>query len=480
MSLRRLLPLLLIALVLAPATALGAAVGRWQRLTPITGDGLNAPALGRTVDGNLHVSYKVANGTTDVDFWDQVVTPAGALLAPAPIVQHFYILGDRAPFASLGTGLVSYFGGRVADQGVDGTFVTAGPPFTSPTTPIHGSADSDFAYAPSNPVATTASDGTPFYAYSATGQLRVQRGTVPGPTYNFTTPANQPDQAYDPEIAADGVGGAVWLTWYSLGTPNRSIWLQGVDPASGAPLGRPTALAASPGLALDSGQSLALSGRGVGHPGVYAAYWDTTLNVTRLLVRPAGGQPFTVAKGSSTYELARPALSHDSAGRLWLAYVVRGYSAQPIVVRRSNVAGTRFGAPVRIAPADARHFSSYSWLAVNGERSDGVLDVVVRRTGIDSRSADWQARVYAGLGLKASRSSVRAGSGGRVTFTVDDAGDAVKGASVKLSGPGGARSGKTGASGTVTLTLPAGRRGTWRVRASHALYVSASMSIRAR
>jgi hypothetical protein len=72
-------------------------------------------------------------------------------------------------------------------------------------------------------------------------------------------------------------------------------------------------------------------------------------------------------------------------------------------------------------------------------------------------------RVRPGLTLKGRKHS------GRVTFTVSDAGDPVRGATVRLGG----RSGRTNGKGRVTLALKRGR-----ARASAPGYASAKLRVK--
>jgi hypothetical protein len=91
---------------------------------------------------------------------------------------------------------------------------------------------------------------------------------------------------------------------------------------------------------------------------------------------------------------------------------------------------------------------AHSTYSVDASATSSALDILALfGTGNSSGGATYAARIRPGLTLKARERS------GRVTFTVTDAGDPVRGATVRAGG----RSGKTNRQGKVTLTLKKGR-----------------------
>jgi len=91
---------------------------------------------------------------------------------------------------------------------------------------------------------------------------------------------------------------------------------------------------------------------------------------------------------------------------------------------------------------------AHSTYSVDASATASALDILALfGTGTESGGATYHARVEPGLTLKARK------SGGRVTFTVTDAGDPVSGARVKTGG----LVGRTNSKGQVKLAL---RRGT--------------------
>jgi hypothetical protein len=136
------------------------------------------------------------------------------------------------------------------------------------------------------------------------------------------------------------------------------------------------------------------------------------------------------------------------------------FGATHVLAARSNPDATRFGAAVDAGAVRGAH-STYS---VDASATANALDVLALfGTGNVSGGATYVKRVRPGLTLKARRHS------DQVTFTVTDAGDPVRGATVRLGG----RSGRTNRKGRVTL---ARKRGS--ATASAPGYAGARMRVR--
>ncbi len=144
------------------------------------------------------------------------------------------------------------------------------------------------------------------------------------------------------------------------------------------------------------------------------------------------------------------AIAPDAKGRLWVAWSEGTFGDKRILAARSNPEATRLGAPVDAGVAKGTH----SVYALDASATTTSLDVLALfGTGNVSGGATYVTRVLPGLTLKARR------SGGRTTFTVTDAGDPVKRATVKAGG----RSAKTDAKGRATIAV---RKGTATASAS--------------
>jgi hypothetical protein len=238
----------------------------------------------------------------------------------------------------------------------------------------------------------------------------------------------------DSNLASDASGAAM-LAWFSDKPPG--VLAQPVG-ANGAPAGAAMTM-----------------------PGTQVMFGGPELSRTPIVARPKSGG-FYVARGvgyptsdqvrvwrvgsSSTTLLAtarnsaETAISTDSKGRLWVAWTDSEFGDQHVLVARSNAAATRFGAAVDAGAAQGAH-STYT-LDISGT-SRGADVLAVFGTEEDASASTFVTRVLPGLSLAAKRSK------NKVTFTVTDAGDPVKGAAVKAGG----KSGKTDAKGKVVLAL---------------------------
>jgi hypothetical protein len=265
------------------------------------------------------------------------------------------------------------------------------------------------------------------------------------PNRDLQAPLGQ--YGYDTGMAADAAGAAM-VAWYSNATGHLGVFAQQVA-ADGTPAG---AAMNMPGTAT---MKVGMVGRTpiVARPGggFYVAYatgypalnsvrlWRVGTTSARVIAR-------TTRVASSTATVAAAA-----DGRLWVAWTDAPGGVPRVHARRSNRAGTVFGAVVDAGrPAGA--VSAYSLAA---SAADGALDILgLFSVGAGPGAATSHTRVLPGLTLAASPRAVRRSRAVRVRFTVTDAGDAVRGARVKVGGA----SGTTNARGRVELTIPAGAR----------------------
>ena len=142
---------------------------------------------------------------------------------------------------------------------------------------------------------------------------------------------------------------------------------------------------------------------------------------------------------------SEPAIAAAPDGRIWVAWLEPAGAGKRVIARRSNRAGTVFGAPVR---------ASFAGLGV------GTVNLSAQRDRVDvlgiiplaAGSSVQHTQLLPGLTLM--RRGLVPGRGGTasVTFSVLDAGDPVAGARVRAGG----RSAVTGSNGTAKLVL---RRG---------------------
>jgi hypothetical protein len=175
--------------------------------------------------------------------------------------------------------------------------------------------------------------------------------------------------------------------------------------------------------------------------GFYAAY--PTPNVIRVWRVGASNAPRVGrVPGSGSPAVA---IAAADQGRLWVLWT-RGFGDPDVIARRSNKGATKFGAPVNAGhPKDAAQ--AYK---LDGNAAGGALDVLANfNIGTTTGAVTSYRRILPGLTLKARPGRVRKGEETDVRFTVLDAGDAVKGATVKVAGESGTTNGK----GRVTLTI---------------------------
>ena len=109
------------------------------------------------------------------------------------------------------------------------------------------------------------------------------------------------------------------------------------------------------------------------------------------------------------------------------------------------------------------------YFRLEGEGSAGPLDLFADVT-VDGglKDGSYQTHVFPALSLRVAKKATTTGV--RVTVRVVDAGDPIAGA--KVTGlPGGPKT--TDASGSVLVTVPAGKKGSFALTATKAGYVAA-------
>jgi hypothetical protein len=264
--------------------------------------------------------------------------------------------------------------------------------------------------------------------------------------------------------AADG---AAMVAWYSNAAGHLGVFAQQVA-ADGSPLGTAMNM---PGT---SKMKVGMVGRTpiVARPGggFYVAYATgyPSLNSVRLW-RVGTASARVIARTTRVFNsTATVAVGAD--GRLWVVWTDAAGGAPRVRARRSNPAGSVFGAVVDAGrPAGA--LSAYSLTA---SVAGGALDTLgLFSVGAGPGSATYHTRILPGLTLTASPRAVRRSRLVKVRFTVLDAGDAVRGARVKVGGA----SGTTNARGRVELTIPAGARAVSAVATARG-YTRATLRLR--
>jgi hypothetical protein len=425
------------ALVLVAALAPVADAAPWRQVTASGGDSIDQVGLVRTSDGVLHVAWH-----KDGDLLHTAISRRGKIGATSPIQSGWTGHMDAALTTVPGGIRVVWGAIRSTDtsdpnQDLNTALSTDGGVSwqLTPGSIIPRGAQ---AYG-SDAGATTLPNGTVLAAWAGTLGTWVHSGLNPAtPTVDYQGPLGP--YGYNPGIASDA-GGRAMMAWFSSGAQRLGVVAQGVN-ANGSPAG--AALTMPGSQVMQSGSSLSKTPivARANEGGFYVAYalgyptanrvrvWRVGASRARLLAR-------TDANSQTT-------LAADPDGRIWAVWTDGTFGETHVVAARSNPEATRFGAHVNAGAVRGAH-STYS---VDASATAGALDILALfGTGNSSGGATYVKRIKPGLTLKARKHS------GRVTFTVTDAGDPVRGAKVRAGG----HAGRTDRSGRVTLTLKKGK-----------------------
>jgi von Willebrand factor type D domain len=218
-------------------------------------------------------------------------------------------------------------------------------------------------------------DGTLLTVSPMAGVGRLFRNTGT-PNEGVALNAAAPDcYATSPTLARDGATGAVWAAWVQWDCPQIGVFVQQVDPATGA-LAGPALKApgsswriagrdgyAEPGL----DENLAFTGR-PGQPGVFLAFAadnDARVRLWRV------GAPATTAVAKQRISIGQVMLTPEpGGGRLWLGWS----ESNRLWLQRTTAAGALAGSP---RPLDPPRGSNAPILAIH------TWDIAGRRDGVD-------------------------------------------------------------------------------------------------
>lgn len=208
-------------------------------------------------------------------------------------------------------------------------------------------------------------DGTPLVADDRAGSLRIVRGAqadldAPGTPIQADLGGN----SYNPALARDAAGG-IWLAWYSNVGP-AGIFIQAIDPATGAAVGNRERVPGSESVANNTAQRLALVGdpAGSGARVVYATQSSAAGPLRLVSWAPGEAAPTTVARPRNLPLNVYVAAARHADGRLWVAWyddgagvgapgTARGYYAKLGDRRGAGGIEVPLGLPTRTATAGA-------------------------------------------------------------------------------------------------------------------------------
>jgi hypothetical protein len=442
-------------------------------VSPNTEDNINQVALARTPDGVLHAIYAL-KGESGIAHTS--IAANGAVGATTSVQDGWATIAAAPELVTQPDGsLRAFFGGvhstNTGDPNNDFNTATApasGDPWTLFGGPV---VKGDAAYGADAGVALQ-SDGTPLISFGSTGSgTFVHRGLDPN-TPNF--PVKSPSGGcctYWPDVAVDQ-GGDAYIAFYSNATGDDGMWVQGLDPNTGAPTGVPVRVPGSSTLYNGVQQSIASGSRTqiVARPGggVWVAGSSGYPTATKPYVWKVGTPkeiPVGVTKGSD----AVTGLAADPSGRLWAFWVDRNGGAAKFFARRSSAKNPAKFGPFVAAGAPSKMDSCYS---LEGNAQAGTLDIVAL-CGNVSGTGHWHTQVDPGLAIQTSPSKVNGKSGGALKVTVTDP-DPVKGAKVS----GGGHSATTDAKGHATLSIAATNKKKVTITVTHAGYTTATRTVK--
>jgi hypothetical protein len=447
----------LLATLTTAAVAASAHAGtpaRWERLTGLDDANTFQLGLARTADGVLHATWlRTEPGGRSLHHTP--IAANGRFGATTQIQPEWVVMANSDLVLSPEGGLRVFFGGQR-------TTVT-GDPHEEMNTATADASGAAWALAPASITdgtggaadagAAAAADGTPFVSWGATVGVFVHRGGDPGPAFDFQGPAHGGCCGYTPDLALDGATGQLTVAWYSNATGRLGVWAQSVDGATGAPVGAPMRMPGSVtpfSGAEQSSQMISrtpIAGR-PGRPGVFVAYPGGYPGQDRVLLWRVGDSRSRTLTRARNVQHDIVGIAAAPNGRLWAFWSEKGAGGYRIVATRSDPGVGAFGERVEMRPPRG----SVDDFHLQGNAQNGRLDLF-GHFGTVSGNSTWHRQVLPGLALEASARRVRGDVVVRALVT--DAGDPVRGATVRAGG----ETAQTNRRGRALLELgSAGRR----------------------
>lgn len=445
--------------VAAPAVA---SPGEWTQVSQISSSSRypdvsisTQPSMGRFGD-QLQVVWRQEASSSDTQYWSAIVDRNGTVTRSAfPIVTGWAALTNSTSIIDLNgqrlltfSGLPDGLGGatRYATSG-DGVAWTVQPGSLSETNTTYNSNGGSTVNAGGTPIWV----GTPGINAGLTWHVGLS-GSNPAPQGSDIQFTGLGCCSYDAEAAYDASTGTTWAAFYSNNSGAPGVYVGPVSP--GAPgFQRP------PGVQ-DSAQQASITARPGG--GIFTAYL-TKAQSFRGTVRVWNASTGTTWDIPDSESADNVTVSAGTDGRVYVVWESGG-DIRAVV---SNRAGTAFGAQGSFG-GPQKGATIYFLRALGGNGRADVL--TMSRVG---QANVWHGQVQPTLTVSAKPAVAKRG---RVaSIVVQDAGDPVSGAKVRVAG----RTVTTGANGTVKIKVP-NKRGAVRVEATKAGFNAATASIRIR
>ena len=436
---------LLTAILAAGVAAPAAGAAPWKRVTVPDGTSIDQVGFARTADGVLHLAWHHRTGPNTEDLLHTPISASGTIGAATPIQSGWTGFSNPAVVNDPAGGIRVFWGGYRTTESPDPQkeINTALSPDGGASWVLQpGQVNPDGAQAYASPISATVSGGTIYQAWYGTLGTWVHAGLSPAtPNHDYQAPIGS--YGNDPNLASDADGRTV-MAWYSNANGHLGVLTQDVA-RDGSPVGSAATMPGTSDMQVGMLGRTPLAAREGG--GFYVAYATgyPTQNRVRVWRVGASNAPI-IAKLAGNADPVALAAAPD--GRLWLVWTDTSSGAPQVLAARSNKRATSFGKAVnagRAGKAEAEYRLDAS--AAPG----GGVDLLANfNDGVSSMSATYHRRVLPGLALAASPAKLRKGRTTTVRFTVRDAGDPVKAATVKAGG----KSGTTDSRGRVELALP--------------------------
>ncbi len=442
-SARASLPLvLLVVLALSAAAGAGSAAPgpKFALVDPLPVGPFATFAMSRTKDGTLHLIYQTTTGTssTPTGLGARTISPAGTLGVQVQALKGWTTSIPGLVALSNGT-LEAVFGATSPKpKQISGLWAISssngGKGWSAPTEVAAGGTNEPQAYGAN--IRAEQSGSTTVLSLNVAGGIVVQRGLGANmPTALITTGAD--NFAGDVDSALDAATKTMVVSWDS----NAHSGGDYIKAATGGKTMR------VPG---QTRNEVVISGRD-GGPGVFAAYTSDGTSVR--LVRYGGGSVAVGSTSGITAKMLGTATGLD--GRIWVMW---GDENGGLAITRSNKAVTKFEPIQQVNP------HAFTLYRIGGDGRLGPLDLFVEQSnGAGKVGGTFYARVLPVLSASTKVVAVKNKSGNVIahalTVTVSDAGDAVPGATVKVSG----HTGKTDGKGHAQITVPGSSGGTVQI-----------------